>query len=37
MDNGESDVVYYLINNLKMDIKQFDEVILKMFCVYIYA
>ena len=34
--NGKSDTVYYFINNLKMDIKQFDEVILKIvLCLYI--
>ena len=36
VDNGKSDIVYYFINNLKMDIKQFDEVILKIvLCLYI--
>ena len=37
VDNYRSDTVYYFIHNLKMDIKQFDEVILKMICVYIYV
>ena len=36
MDNGKSDTVYYFIKNLKMDIKQFDEVIFKIgLCLYI--
>ena len=36
MNNGKSDIVYYFINNLKMDITQFDEVIVKIvLCLYI--
>ena len=38
MDNGHSDTVYYFINNLKIDIKQFNEVILKIvLCLYIFS
>lgn len=31
--SGRSDTVYYFINNLKMDITQFDEVNSLVFCI----